>query len=94
MENGKINEFDKSSKNIVDTLISVIHCPINHVCLLNHDDNGFKCYVDDSAAMSQRVYDAIMITWNVKEENISIERSPESWWPLGSTGYIIEVKYE
>ena len=42
----------------------------------------------------QHVYDKIMKTWGVVEENITMKVSPDCWWPLGSRGYIIEVKYE
>lgn len=85
--------LDRTAKKIVDTLVDAMHCPITHICLLNHDNDHFKVYTDDNSIISKRVYEAIMKTWGVPEENISIKESPEYWWPLGSRGYIMEVKY-
>lgn len=89
----KTNYLDRTEKNIIDTLSCAMNCSSNHLCLLHHNNEGFKCYTDMSSALSKQVSDAIMLTWNVKEENISIERYSESWWASGSNGYIIKVQY-
>lgn len=94
MENGKINYMDRTSKNIVDVLTVACHVPIRDVCVLHHDDEHFKAYVHGTSWYCDNVHKVIMKAWNVKEENISAKISPECWWPLGSRGYIIEVKYE
>lgn len=86
--------LDRTAKKIMDTLADACHVPIRDVCVLNHDDNYSKTYVHGSSALSQHVYNVIMKTWGVPEENITIKESPEFWWPLGSRGYIIEIKYE
>ena len=86
--------MDRTAKKIMDTLAEACHVPIREVCVLNHNDEHFKAYVHGTSWYGQNVYDKIMKTWGVEEKNISIERSPNVWWPLGSTGYVIEVKYE
>ena len=86
--------LDRTMKKITDTLVEACHVPIRDVCVLNHNDESFKAYVHGTNWYGQQVYDKIMNTWGVTEENITIKESPESWWPLGSRGYVIEVKYE
>ena len=86
--------MDRTAKKIVDTLSEACHVPIRDVCVLNHTDDYFKAYVHGTNWYGQHVYDKIMKTWGVVEENIIMKVSPDCWWPLGSRGYIIEVKYE
>ena len=86
--------MDRTAKKIIDTLIDACHVPIRDVCVLNHTDDYFKAYVHGTNWYGQHVYDKIMKTWDVVEENITMKVSPDCWWPLGSRGYIIEVKYE
>lgn len=89
-----MKSLDRTAKKIMDTLAAACHVPIRDVCVLNHNNDRFKAYVHGNSAISQHVYNVIMNTWGVAEENISIEESPKCWWPLGSRGYVIEVKYE
>ena len=86
--------LDRTAKKIIDTLADACHVPIRDICILNHNDEHFKAYVHGTNWYGQHVYDKIMNAWSVEEENISIERSPNAWWTFGSTGYVIEVKYE
>lgn len=86
--------LDRTMKKITDTLVEACHVPIRDVCVLNHNDESFKAYVHGTTWICQRVYDTISNVWGVSMENISITESPESWWPLGSRGYVIEVNYE
>ena len=86
--------MDRTAKKIMDTLADACHVPIKDVCVLNHNDEYFKAYVHGTSWYGQHVYDRIMKTWGVVEENITMKVSPDCWWPLGSRGYIIEVKYE
>lgn len=86
--------LDRTAKKILDTLTEACKLPIRDICILNHDNDGFKAYVHGTSWYGQHVYEAIMKTWDVEEKNISIERAPEAWWPLGSTGYVIKVNYE
>ena len=86
--------LDKTAKKIIDTLADACHVPIREICVLEHNEMHFKAYVHGTNWYGQHVYDKIMNTWNVEEKNIVIERAPKAWWPLGSTGYVIEVKYE
>lgn len=88
------NYLDRTAKKILDTLSEACHLPIRDICILDHDNDHFKAYVHGTSWYDQSIYDKIIKTWKVKEENISIERAPKDWWPLGSTGYIIKVKYE
>ena len=89
-----MKSLDRTAKKIMDTLAAACYVPIRDVCVLNHDDDHFKAYVHGSSWYGQRVFDVIVNTWGVKEENIIIKPSPECWWPLGSKGYVIEVIYE
>lgn len=86
--------LDRTAKKIMDTLAAACHVPIRHVCILNHDNDHFKAYVHGTSWYGQRVFDIIKNTWGVKEENIKITKSPDEWWIIGSTGYVIEVQYE
>ena len=86
--------MDRTAKKIMDTLAEACCVPIRDVCVLNHNDKCFKAYVHGTNWYGQHVYDKIMKTWNVVEDNITMKVSPDCWWPLGSRGYIIEVKYE
>lgn len=86
--------MDRTAKKIIDTLAEACHVPIRDVCVLNHNDDCFKAYVHGTGWYGQHVYDKIINTWGVVEENITMNISPDCWWPLGSRGYIIEVKYE
>lgn len=85
--------LDRTAKKIMDTLADACYVPIRDICVLNHDDTHFKAYVHGTSWYGQHVYDVIMNTWGVEENNLSIERSPKCWWPLGSTGYVIKVTY-
>lgn len=84
---------DKTAKTIMDVLSFACKVSIREVCILHHDEDSFKVYVHGTSWYSQSVYDVICDAWNVTEDNISINLSPESWWPIGSTGYVIEVTY-
>ena len=88
-----MKSLDRTAKKIMDTLAAACHVPIKDVCVLNHNDERFKAYVHGTDWYSQTVYNKIIETWGVKEENIEISLSPQLWWPLGSTGYIINVVY-
>ena len=89
-----MKSLDRTAKKIVDVLSAACHVPIRDVCVLNHDNNQFKAYVHGTTWYNQHVYNVIMKVWGVKEENISMTLSPDCWWPLGSRGYVIEVKYD
>lgn len=89
-----MKSLDRTAKKIMDTLAAACYVPIREVCVLNHDNDHFKAYVHGTSWYSQKVFDVIKNTWGVKEENIIIKSSPDTWWPLGSKGYVIEVKYE
>lgn len=86
--------MDRTAKKIMDTLAEACHVPIREVCVLNHNDEHFKAYVHGTNWYGQHVYDKIMKTWGVVEENITINMSPGGWWSLGSRGYIIEVSFK
>lgn len=85
----------KDMKRIMDVLSNACHVPIREVCVLEHDEQHFKAYVHGTSWYCQRVYDMIEDAWSVDENkiDIKIDKAPEAWWPLGSTGYLIEVKY-
>lgn len=85
----------KDMKTIIDVLAAACHVPIRDVCVLNHDETHFKAYVHGTSWYGQHVYNVIEQAWSIDENKISIniEKSPKCWWPLGSTGYIIEVTY-
>lgn len=84
---------DKTAKTIMDVLACACHVPIRDVCVLNHDEKSFKAYVHGTSWYSQSVYNTIIKAWDVSEDNISFTISPETWWKLGSTGYIVTVTY-
>lgn len=86
--------MDRTAKKIMDTLAEACHVPIREVCVLNHNDEHFKAYVHGTNWYGQHVYDKIMKTWGVVEENITMKLSPDRWWSLGSRGYIIEVSFK
>ena len=88
-----MRNLDRTAKKITDTLIEACNVSICEICILDHDDNHFKAYVDGTSWYGQHVYDIIMKTWGVKEDNIIISHAPKSWWPFGSIGYTIEVTY-
>lgn len=90
-----MKSLDRTAKKIIDTLAEACHVPIRDVCVLQHDNDHFKAYVHGTLWYSQSVYDKIEKTWSVDESqiDIKIEKSPKCWWPLGSTGYVIEVTY-
>lgn len=83
----------KDAKSIIDVLSVACDVPIRDVCVLHHDETHFKAYVHGTSWYSQRAYDIISKAWEITEDQISMEQSPKCWWPLGSTGYVIEVKY-
>ena len=84
---------DKTAKTIMDVLSAACKVSIREVCILNHDETSFKAYVHGTSWYGQSVYDVICKAWDVNENDVSIKLSPEGWWPLGSTGYVIEVTY-
>ena len=84
---------DKTAKTILDVLASACHVPIRDVCVLNHDENHFKAYVHGTSWYSNTVYKIICNAWDIDEAQISMKLSPETWWKLGSTGYLVEVTY-
>ena len=69
--------MDRTAKKIVDTLSEACHVPIRDVCVLNHTDDYFKAYVHGTNWYGQHVYDKIMKTWGVVEENITMKVSPQ-----------------
>lgn len=87
------NSLDRTMKKIIDTLSEACQVPIRDICVLWHDDVYFKAYVHGRHIDNDEVNKVIIKTWNVNEDNITIEKSPKCWWPLGSTGHVIEVKY-
>ena len=93
-----MNTLDRTAKRIIDILSDACHVPIRDICVLTHDNNHFKVYVHGiswyNKVTENIVINKIVKAWNVTIDNISIMRSPKPWWVFGSTGYVIEVKYE
>lgn len=88
-----MKENNKTAKFILDTLSKACNVPIHEICLLDNNEMEFKAYVHGTSWYDKNVINTIKNTWGIVEDNIKAKISPNSWWSLGSYGYIIEVKY-
>jgi hypothetical protein len=91
-----MNTLDRTAKRIIDILADACHVPIRDICVLTHDNDHFKAYVHGTGWYKDNttIANKIVKAWDVNPDNISIGKSPKPWWVFGSTGYVIEVKYE